>query len=109
MYLDHSNPDSIASNTRTVLRTLKGLRHDLRKGELQRCCGDDGLDVRLVANSDGELWITTGDVQYDTEHGAACEASTISPNSSNEELEQTADELVQGVADQLADLAPEDM
>jgi V8-like Glu-specific endopeptidase len=109
VYLDYKNPDSIAKNTTLVMRELRSIRDMLRKGakgakgakaaELT----DEGLDVRLVANTDGELWFATGDVQYDTVHGAACTATTVSPNSDDDELSTSARELVEGVADQLAD------
>ena len=103
MYLDYKNPDSIAKNTTLVMRELRGIRDMLRKGAKAAELTDEGLDVRLVANTDGELWFATGDVQYDTVHGAACEATTVSPNSDDDELSTTARELVEGVADQLAD------
>jgi len=118
MYLDHTNPDSITHNTKRVLATLKGLRACLADAAVryiraspQYCDAlsvstesDDGdLDVRLVANSDSELWFATGDVQYDTVHGTACEAVTISATDTDAELEERAKELVQGVADQLAE------
>lgn len=97
MRLDHTDPDSIARCIRSVTHTLHALRANLRKFE------DDALDVRLVANTDGELWFATGDVKYDTVHGAACDATTVSPNSDDDELSASARELVEGVADQLTE------
>lgn len=110
MRLDHTNPDSIARCIRSVTHTLHGLRGNLQRQlssipapSERLALSDDGLDVRLVANADGELWFATGDVQYDTVHGAACEAVTVSPNSGDDELADSARTLVEGVASQLAE------
>jgi hypothetical protein len=110
MRLDHTNPDSVARCIRNVTRTLHGLRANLQRqlstmpvpSERQEL-SDEGLDVRLLANVDGELWFATGDVQYDTVHSAACEAVTVSPNSDDDELQDSAAALVNGVAGQLAE------
>jgi len=59
--------------------------------------------VRLVSNADGELWYATGDVQYDTTHGAACEEITINATDGGEDLQAMATDLVNGVVDQLAE------
>lgn len=119
MFLDHTNPDSIAKCTRSTKSVLLGLRNNLRAGAAQynrvaphtleamsvstEPNAEDGLDVRLVSNADGELWFATGDVQYDTEHGAVCEATTLNPNDDNDAVDAKAAELVNGVADQLAE------
>jgi len=122
MRLDHTDPDSIAKCTRTTKSTLQGLRGNLQRGAARYSRvsphtldamsvstevpeGADGLDVRLVANEDGELWFATGDVQFDTVHGAACEAVTLNPNDDDDALDDMARDLVQGVADQLAEAA----
>jgi hypothetical protein len=110
MRLDHTNPDSIERNVRLTIATLRGLKHNLVR-EAERAApnpGDRGaleLDVRLVSNEDGELWFATGDVQYDTVHGAACEATVIRSDDTDEQIRSAAQDLVNGVADQLAEQA----
>ena len=120
MILDYANPDSIASCIRRVNSTLRGLRGNLQRNaarynRVSPQTGDamsldttvpegaPGLDVRLVSNADGELWFATGDVQYDTIHGAACEATELNPNDDDDALQAMATDLVNGVADQLAE------
>jgi|1185.fasta_scaffold00699_11 hypothetical protein len=117
MLLDHTNPDSIARNRRRVASVLRGLRdnlargaptynraapHDLTAMSVSTESDDGNLDVRLVSNSDGELWFATGDVQYDTTHAAACGAAQISASNDDSELDQIAGDLIDDVADQLA-------
>lgn len=103
MVLDHTNPDSIARNTKRTQETLTALRGNMRRGLDHGPMAIGRLDVRLVANADGECWFATGDVQYDTTHGAACEAVTLDHNASDVEVASLARELVEGVANQLAD------
>jgi hypothetical protein len=123
MILDHTNPESVRRCADKVKSVLLGLRGNLQKqaATYNRVSphsldamsvstepnSDDGLDVRLVSNHDGELWFATGDVQYDTVHGAACGSVTVSPNDDDDALDAMADELVSDVADQLAQLASE--
>jgi hypothetical protein len=97
MLLDHTNPDSIERNAIRVKTVLRILSKDI----------GGPLDVRLVANADGELWFATGDVQYDTQHGAACEAIELNPNADDNTLTELSRELVNGVADQLAEQTAE--
>lgn len=103
MLLDHTNPDSIARNIQRTKETLTALRDNMACGLEYGPISIAPLDVRLVANSDGECWFATGDVQYDTTHGAACEAITLDHNASFAELSDLATLLVQGVVDQLAE------
>jgi hypothetical protein len=103
MRLDHTDLDSIKRNTERVFDQLKLLRDGMHRCTSHECCGP--LDVRLVANEDGELWFATGDVQYDTVHGAACDAAELMPTTDDEELRNTAEDLVRNVADQLAEQA----
>lgn len=101
MLLDYANPDSVAKNIKLVAQELRGLRDGMHRCTAHECCGP--LDVRLVSNVDGELHFATGSVQYDTVHGAACEACEIDPTSSDADLAAMAEDLVNGVADQLAE------
>lgn len=101
MRLDHTDPDSIKRNTELVFADLKKLRDGMHRCTSHECCGP--LDVRLVSNEDGELWYATGSVQYDTVHGAACEACELMPTMDDDELRNTAEDLVRNVADQLAE------
>jgi hypothetical protein len=103
MVIDHTNPDSVARNIVRTTATLRGLRDNMRRGLENGPISIAPLDVRLVANSDGECWFATGDVQYDTTHGAACEAITLDHNASDAEVADLARELVEGVVDQLAE------
>lgn len=103
MLLDHTNPDSIARAIKRTAATLTELRANMRRQLEGEPVSIGPLDVRLVANSDGECWFATGDVQYDTTHGAACEAITLDHNSSDHEVADLAGELVNGVVDQLFD------
>lgn len=106
MLLDHTNPDSIARCVKRTTDTLLAMRGNLRRS-FSTTDGDElnPLDVRLVANADGECWFATGHVQYDTTHGAACEAITLDHNASDRDVADLAVELVNGVADQLAEQA----
>lgn len=97
MYLDHTNPDSIEHNVKLTIDELRGLKRFARKS------GVAELDVRLVSNADGELWFATGDVQFDTVHGAACEATIIRSDDTDEQIRSAAQDLVDGVAAQLAE------
>lgn len=101
MLLDHTNPDSIARNVKRVAAALTDLRNNMRRGLDVAPISIAPLDVRLVANADGECWFATGDVQYDTTHGAACEAITLDHNASDREIADLASELVDGVVSQL--------
>lgn len=101
MRIDHTDPDSITKCTRSTRATLLGLRNGMHRCTSHECC--EPLDVRLVSNADGELWFATGDVRYDTVHGAACEAVTLSPDLDDDTVNALAAELVNGVADQLAE------
>jgi hypothetical protein len=103
MLLDHTNPYSIARAIQRTTETLAGLRHNLARGLEHSPISVGPLDVRLVANADGECWFATGDVSYDTTHGAACEAITLDHNASADELRGLAADLVNGVVDQLAE------
>lgn len=107
MFVNHdklipSDEQNVKDARRMVYRILVGLRLEARRMKL------DEMEVRLVSDADGVLWINTGDVQYDTEHGAACGAGTISPTDDNDQLAVVAAELVNEVVDQLAELADED-
>lgn len=62
------------------------------------------LDVRLVSDEDGVCWFATGDVGFDIVHGAACEATTLTPEDDTADMLGLAQYLVDGVADQLAEL-----
>lgn len=113
MRIDHTDDDSIARCKRAVTHTITGLRQNLRR-ELERAApnpGDRGrleLDIRLVSNQDGELWFATGDVSYDTVHGAACGASSIASDSSDDDVSAVAVDLVDQVVDGLAQRDAED-
>lgn len=108
MILDHTNGDSIRRCTDSVKASLAALRLNLRLNLQPEPRLTSDLDVRLVSNSDGELWFATGDVQYDATHGAACGAITLCASDSDDTLDTKAYELVSGVADQLAQLASEE-
>jgi len=101
MRLDHTDPDSIKRTTALTFVQLKALRDGMHRCTSHECCGP--LDVRLVSNADGELWFATGSVQYDTVHGAACEATEINPTDTDDMLRGAAEDLVNGVSDQLAE------
>lgn len=111
MRLDHTNPDSIEKTVRGTIDTLRGLKRNLIREYHARIEANPGcieraeLDVRLVSNEDGELWFATGDVQYDIVHGAACEATIIRSDDTDEQIRSAAQDLVNGVADQLAEQA----
>ena len=120
MLLDHTNPDSVAKNTKRTIGTLTAIRDNMARGaarynrvspqsgdamSLDILTENGSLDVRLVANADGECWFATGDVQYDTTHGAVYKAITLNHNTSDNEVRDLAADLVNGVADQLAEQA----
>jgi len=125
MILDYTNPDSVGKAKRLVASTLRGIRDNMRRGAARytrstphtgqaislqigvELISDDGsgLDVRFAANDDGETWFATGDVQYDTKHGAACGACTLNPNDDDEALTAMADDMVADVVDQLTEQA----
>jgi hypothetical protein len=124
MRLDHTDTDSISKCVNSTKAVLIGLRNNLQKGAARynrvspqsldamsvstEPNADDGLDVRLVSNADGELWFATGDVGYDTVHDtvhvAACESITLNPNDDDDALDAMAADLVNGVANRLADI-----
>lgn len=95
-YLDHTNPTSVNRAIRILLDDLRAMRLNAQRQ-------GNPIDVRFVANADGECWIATGDVSYDTVHGYACEADTVDGEASDDDLHTMATNLVTGVADQLAE------
>jgi len=101
MYLDPKSQESIDGATLDVREELRQLRASLQRGEFHPNAIVGGLDVRLVAHESGDLAIMTGRVGFDDVHGIACEVSTILPDSGEEDLDDTAAELVVGVVDQL--------
>ena len=98
MILDHTNPDSVTRAIASTTQTLMALRSNAKEWGLD-------IDVRLVSNADGECSFATGDVSFDTTHGAACEATTVSGSDDDDTLTKAATHLVEGVRDQLAELA----
>lgn len=105
MRLDHTNPDSLRKTRRDVESGLRDLRANLISMRMHHPSSNDELDVRLVSDHDGEIWFATGDVGYDTAHGAACEAAVITTGSTDDDLIAMATQLVAGVADLLAEFA----
>lgn len=120
MILDYANPDSVTRCIKRTTSVLAGLRGNLRRNaatynrvsphngdamslDTTVTEGASGLEVRLVSNADGELWFATGNVKYDTTHGAACESCELNPNDDDDALQAMATDLVNGVADQLAE------
>ncbi len=96
--LDVSSEQSKLSVTRALYRILVGSRDEVRRMKL------DEMDVRLVSDERGSLWVNTGDVQYDTHHGAACASCEVQLNSSNDELWGNAESMVSDVFDQLYEI-----
>ncbi len=118
MRIDHTDSDNVLRVTSKVAIVLCGLRDNLTRGaarynrvsphELDAMSvstesSDGTLDVRLVSNSDGELWFATGDVGYDTVHGTACGACTLSGDETDEDCKNMATDLVDQVVDQLSE------
>lgn len=99
MYIDHTNPDSIEKAKRETTETLLRLRDGLHRCTAHECCGP--LDVRLVANTDGETWFATGDVSYDTVHGTACGAIELTPDLDGVAITELAGRLVDEVVEAL--------
>lgn len=98
------NPNDAKSKldaVRWLYRLLIGCRAETRRMKLEE------MEVRLVAHEGGVLWINTGDVQYDTHHGAACAAGSVTPESTEDEMFGTAESMVDDVCDQLSELATE--
>ena len=96
--------------------TRENMAHDLvgdvaviREGMESDANGAEWLDVRVCARvlEDGHAiyWLTTGDAQYDTDHGDACGASTVDLSEPLTFAEALAivDEMVEQVMDQIAD------
>lgn len=104
MYLDHTNPDSIARNTTSVTAELRDLHCHVVKNAASYA---DGLQVRLCSDADGALWFATGDVQYDLVHGYACEDGGLMADMTTDEVTVMARDLVEGLVAQLAQLANE--
>lgn len=97
--LSPRNAKSVKDATRALYRLLVGLRVEARKQ------GVDEMEVRLVSDKVGVLWVNTGDVSYDTHHGDYCAAGSFLPDDDNDQLHLVAVYLVNEVVDQFADEA----
>lgn len=81
---------------KALIKDLKDLRNDAKILDAEIDDDFDGIEVRLRVHND-EPQLLDGDACYDTDHRGYWGAGNVSPYDSDDDLERTAEQLIEEV------------
>lgn len=82
---------------KSITAIVKAYRDELKTYDPEDIADEEGNpsgDIRLQVLSNGAWSVHTGDSQYDQDHRGAWGASSVSPNATDEECQEIAEDLL---------------